>query len=261
MPADEPRNVQGLDLGPSTIAAVGETTARVEPCAAEVVRDHAAILRPQRHLDRQRRANNPNCYDDQGRAIRGNHPTTMSRRQDQTGPCLADGYRREADHRQGLNGRLANQLLQRGIVFKTEQLSYRACQKVFGRSVGVRAPTLSLWQRFTRKAESASGQVLEFSTRTTAVPQHGLCTLSAWRSACIRVRMEPSPCNGICSAPSWGACGRGALPIAAARASWPGAEQLQRDLGTTCEGAGPVFLWPATRRLESRRVVRARQPA
>ncbi|MDA8200176.1 MAG: hypothetical protein M0Z54_12265, partial [Thermaerobacter sp.] len=40
--------VQGLDIGPSTIAVVGETTARLELFAAEVVRDHAMIRRLQR---------------------------------------------------------------------------------------------------------------------------------------------------------------------------------------------------------------------
>jgi putative transposase len=60
----------GLDIGPSTIAVVGESAAHLERFCDPVVRNHAAIRRLQRKLDRQRRANNPDCYDEQGRAIR-----------------------------------------------------------------------------------------------------------------------------------------------------------------------------------------------
>ena len=55
--------VQGLDSGPSTIALVGETQAALQQFAAEVVRCPAEIGRLQRHIDRQRRANNPECYE------------------------------------------------------------------------------------------------------------------------------------------------------------------------------------------------------
>ena len=101
--------VQGLDLGPSTLAAVGETTARLEPFAAEAVRDDATIRRLQRHLDRQRRANNPHFYEDQGGVKPGAHPVPRSRRQRQTEVQLQDLWRREAAHRRGPHERLANQ--------------------------------------------------------------------------------------------------------------------------------------------------------
>ena len=64
-----------LDIGPSTIAIVGNSQASLQQFAAEILRDHRMIRRLQRHLDRQRRANNPDCYDAQGRAISGKHPT------------------------------------------------------------------------------------------------------------------------------------------------------------------------------------------
>ena len=258
--------VQGLDLGPSTLAAVGETTARLEPFAAEVVRDHAATRRLQRHLDRQRQANNPDCYDDPGRAIRGNHPTKTSRRQDQTARRLADGSRREAAHRQGLHGRLANPLVQRGIVFQTERLSCRAWQKMFGRSVGLRAPAI-----LTRKAERAGGQVLEFSTRTTALSQQCLCGDKHPQRLAERVHTCPHGAVTM-QRDRFSAClarfvEEDALPIAAARASWPGAEPDADGLGAghdkpTCEWvAEATLLWPRSWRFESEWVVRARQPA
>ncbi|MDA8194675.1 MAG: hypothetical protein M0Z53_11865, partial [Thermaerobacter sp.] len=165
---------QGLDIGPSTIARVGETSADLQPFAADVVRDHAAIRQLQRQLDRQRRANNPDCYDEKGRVMKGKHPIKASRRQRQTEARLAELYRREAAHRRTLHGQMANRLLAHGILIKTEKLSYKAFQKMFGRSISVRAPKLFL-TILTRKAESAGGQVVEFNTRTTALSQTCVC--------------------------------------------------------------------------------------
>ena len=157
----------GLDIGPSTIAIVGDSQVSLQQFAAEILRDHRMIRRLQRHLDRQRRANNPDCYDAQGRAIPGKHPTHQSRRQKATEALLKELFRREAAHRKALHGRLANQVLGLGVFIKTEKLSYKAFQKRFGRSISVRAPKLFL-SILIRKAESAGGQVIEFSTRTTA---------------------------------------------------------------------------------------------
>ncbi len=165
---------QGLDIGPSTIARVGETSADLQQFAADMVRDHAAIGWLQRHLDRQRRANNADCYDAQGRAIKGKHPTKASRRQRQTAARLAELFRREAAHRRTLHGQMANHIIAQGVIIKTEKLSYKAFQKMFGRSISVRAPKLFL-AILTRKAESAGGQVMESNTRTTALSQTCVC--------------------------------------------------------------------------------------
>src|SRR5258706_15453757 len=59
--------VVGLDLGPSTIAVVSAHDALLQPFCPEVAPDAQALRRLERHLDRQRRANNPANYDDKGR--------------------------------------------------------------------------------------------------------------------------------------------------------------------------------------------------
>jgi len=160
----------GLDIGPSTIAVVGETQASLEQFCEQVARDHKQIRRLQRKLDRQRRANNPGCYDEQGRAIKGKRPIKKSRRQQGTQAELADLFRREAAHRKTLHGQLANRIIAMGTDIHTEKLSYLAFQKLYGKSVSVRAPHTFL-SILTRKAESAGGSVDEFSTRTTALSQ------------------------------------------------------------------------------------------
>ena len=164
----------GLDIGPSTIAVVGDTQAELKLFAEEVARDHKKIRRLQRKQDRQRRANNPDCYDGQGRAIHGKHPTKKSQHQLETEAVLRELYRREAAHRKTLHGQLANRLMAIGPHIKTEKLSYKAFQKMYGRSISVRAPKLLL-SILTRKAESAGGKVEEFSTYHTALSQVCIC--------------------------------------------------------------------------------------
>src|SRR3989440_963057 len=62
----------GLDLGPSTIASVPrEGEARLEQFCEELVPDEQAIGRLQRQMDRQRRAANPDHYDEKGRIKKG----------------------------------------------------------------------------------------------------------------------------------------------------------------------------------------------
>jgi len=222
--------MQSLDIGPSTIARVGETSADLQQFAAEIVRDHQKIRRDQRHLDRQRRANNPDCYDAQGHAIKGKHPTQTSRRQRQTETRLAENSRKEAAHRKTIHGQLANQFIAHGVVYQTEKLSYRAFQKRYGRSIGVRAPKLFL-SILTRKAESAGGQVIEFNTYKTALSQTCLCGKKHKKR--LSERVHTCDCGVTMQRDLFSAylarfVEDNALQVAKASESWPGAEPLLR---------------------------------
>lgn len=220
--------ILGLDIGPSTIAIVGGSQAYLKQFAEEILRDHRTIRRLQRHLARQRRANNPDCYDTQGRAIPGKHPTHQSRRQKATQALLKELFRCEAAHRKALHGRLANQILGIGVLIKTEKLSYNAFQKRFGRSISVRAPKLFL-SILTRKAASAGGEVLEFSTRTTALSQVSLCGKKHKKR--LSERVHACECGVTTQRDLFSAylarfVEDDALQVAKARESWPGAEPL-----------------------------------
>ncbi len=58
----------GLDLGPSTLAIVPrEGEARLVPLCEELKPDARKKRRLERKLDRERRANNPENYDEKGR--------------------------------------------------------------------------------------------------------------------------------------------------------------------------------------------------
>ncbi len=267
--------VVGLDIGPSTIAVVGQTQAELRQLGQEIVRDHAEIRRLERRQDRKRRANNRDCYDDKGRAIKGKHPVKRSQRQIQTEQELAELRRREAAHRKTLHGQLANRIIAQGVTIKTEKLSYKAWQKIFGRSISVRAPGL-LESILTRKAESAGGQVIAFNTRTTALWQ--VCLCGQKRKKRLSERIHACTCGvtmqrDLFSANLARLVKDDALQVAKANQSWLGAEPLLTGfwagLITCADGlatgnpkptckwtAVAVLLWPLSQRPESERVVR-----
>ncbi len=160
----------GLDAGPSTIAAVGERDAFLEPFARDLTPKHREIRRLQRHLDRQRRANNPQNYNQNGTVRKGPKTWQVSRGMAGTQTRLLGLQRRLSAQRKSLHGNLCNRVLALGDVFLYEDVSIRGWQKRFGRSVGFRAPG-RFFRELDRKAESAGGIAIAFPTRTTALSQ------------------------------------------------------------------------------------------
>ncbi len=220
----------GLDIGPSTIAIVGDTKAELALFAEAVVSDHRHIRKLQRKQDRQRRANNPDCYDALGRAIKGKHPTKKSEHQRDTEAVLRELHRRESAHRKTLHGQLANEVIAIGTKIKTEKLSYKAFQKLFGRSIGIRAPKTFL-SILTRKAESAGGQVEEFGTYHTALSQTCICGQKHKKR--LSERVHACDCGVVMQRDLFSAylakhVEEDCLQVANANMHWQGAEPLLR---------------------------------
>lgn len=224
------KEVVGLDIGTSTVAIVGQSKAELRLFAEEVVRDHKHIRRLQRKLDRQQRANNPDCYDELGRSIKGRRPVKNSRRQAQTLVLLQEHFRREAEHRKTLHGRMANQVLAIGKYIKTEDLSFRALQKRYGKSMGVRGPKTFLTM-LKRKAESAGGGMEVFSTRHTALSQ--VCVCGARHKKRLSERVHACECGVLMQRDLFSAylanyVLEDRLQVAKAFESWQGAEPFLR---------------------------------
>jgi putative transposase len=169
------RGLVGLDVGPSTVAVVTDEGAWKETFCAEL--DHKArqLRRLQRRLDRQHRAGSPACFDEQGRHIKGGcRWQVRSKRAGRSQIDMAEAYRRLAEHRRSLHGSLANRILGQGRSIHTEELSYRALQRRFGRSVGRRAPGMFI-AALSRKAAGAGGNLAVVDTRTTRLSQRCVC--------------------------------------------------------------------------------------
>jgi hypothetical protein len=168
----------GLDLGPSTIAIVPQQgEARLDLLCAELEPDAKAIRRLQRQMERQRRANNPGNYAEQGRVKqreRAHLKWKYSRRYQATRRRKASKERKLAAYRKSLHGRLAHQIVAVGNTVITERVSYKSWQKTFGKSVSLRAPGMFI-ELLRRTVARTGGILVEVSTRQTKLSQfcHG----------------------------------------------------------------------------------------
>ncbi len=164
----------GLDIGPSTIAIVGDTVAQLKEFALELEFDTARIRLLQRRMDRSRRATNPDNYNPNGTLKKGKKRWNSSKSYLKVRTSKANLERKLAAHRKSLHGELVNDILRTGDVIKLEKLSYKAFQKLFGSSVGKRAPGMFVFH-LKSKAERADCKVVEIPTYSTKLSQTCQC--------------------------------------------------------------------------------------
>src|SRR5215813_10979434 len=108
----------GLDIGPSTLAIVPrEGKADLITFCEELSPDTKKKRRFQRKMERQRRANNPENYDEKGR-VKKHRKTRLrwkeSKRYKATRRAHAKAERRLAAHRKSLHGKLAHDVVKAG---------------------------------------------------------------------------------------------------------------------------------------------------
>jgi len=180
--------VVGLDIGPSTIAIVGEIQAHLQAFCPEVDDLSKTIKSLQRKMNRSLRLNNPNNFEADrvirnkngnrirrlGKVKQGAKQWARSKQYEGLRQAVAERQRIMATTRKRSHGELSNKILSMGTIIKTEKLSYKSFQRNFGKSVGKRAPGL-LMEILRRKAENAGGEVIEFNTLTTALSQYCQC--------------------------------------------------------------------------------------
>ena len=164
----------GLDIGPSTLAVVGDTDARLTEFCPEVGISYKHIRLTQRKMARSLRAANPDNYNEDGTVKSGKKQWLFSSKYHALKSELAEFQRILAETRKRAHGRLANEVLKLGIEIKTKKLSYKAFQRAFGKSVIRRAPGKFV-EILRRKAENAGGKVTEFFTRSTKLSQSCHC--------------------------------------------------------------------------------------
>jgi len=197
----------GLDIGPQTIAIVSEEQkhASLHVFANELKQKRKTRKKLQQKIARQIRAANPTCYEPdvwakkdkqwkkkQGKCIRRKRPVNRTKAFKKTASKLADMARRQAAHRKIQHGKLTNEVLRIGNHIKTEDLSYKAFQRLFGRSVGLRAPGMFV-TLLKRKAENADGRVEEISTYKTKLSQS--CHCGEQKKKPLRQRWHTCSCG------------------------------------------------------------------
>jgi len=164
----------GLDIGPSTIAYVGDSTAELKQFCSSLKPEWKKKRILQRKIDRSRRSTNPDNYNKNGTVKKGRKGRkfwAQSKEYKKTQNLLSEHERKLAAHRKSLHGELANEILSVGNKIKTEKISYKLWQKMYGKSVLMRAPSMIV-DMIQRKAENAHGGYLhEIPTRMTKLSQ------------------------------------------------------------------------------------------
>jgi hypothetical protein len=176
----------GLDLGPSSIAVVPrEGEASLSVFCEALQPDAKTIRRLQRKMDRQRRAGNPQNYDAQGRIKKRGKKKMVwksSTSYQKTRQRKAARERKLAAHRKSLHGRNVHEIVAVGNTILLEKISYKAWQKRYGRSVGLRAPGMFV-AILRRTVASTGGTLTEVPTRSTR--------LSQWCHGCGKAVKKP----------------------------------------------------------------------
>lgn len=164
----------GLDLGPRTIAISTQEESFQQEFCPELDKKVAQIRKLQRKLERSRRKNNPINYDQKGRIKKGKKLWKNTKNYNKLKLELKEIRRKQAAHRKSLQGNLANRILRLGNIINTEKVSYKAWQKLYGKSISHQAPS-AFESIVTRKAQSLGGGANNIPTYQTALSQHCIC--------------------------------------------------------------------------------------
>lgn len=197
-----------IDIGPQTIASVSVDAkkARLDLFAAQVAVKKKGIKVIQRKVNRKLRALNPEAFKKdrwvkkdkrwvrkQGEVKKGVKMDVRSNNLKTNFEKLADKQRNIAKHRKDLHGQLANEVLSLGKYVVTENISIKGFQKLYGSSIGDRAPGMFL-EILNRKAVNAGGSMEKFSTRTTKLSQ--ACHCGSFKKKTLAERWHTCECCG-----------------------------------------------------------------
>jgi hypothetical protein len=166
------KDTMGLDIGPSTLAIVPRRAkADLVTFCQELSPNASKKRRVQRKMDRQRRANNPDNYDEKGRVKKGRRTWKESKRYQATRRQHANTERRLAAHRKSLHGHLAHRIASVGTTITIEKTSFKGWQKQYGRSMGLRAPGVFV-AHLARIVAKTGGTLHEVSASKTKLSQY-----------------------------------------------------------------------------------------
>ncbi|KIE48176.1 putative transposase family protein [Clostridium argentinense CDC 2741] len=120
----------GLDIGTSTLAIASEKEVKILELAEDISIDEKLKRVLQRKLDRQRRANNSNKYNEDGTIKVGNREKwVQSKSYIKTKLALAEIQRKIADKRKQSHNKLANYILSLGLDVRVETMNFKGLQK------------------------------------------------------------------------------------------------------------------------------------
>ena len=122
--------VVGIDPGISTVAfASPSEVALVDLVSKSITRKEKLLKQLDRKIERSRRVNNPECYDERGKIKKGARFKRPSNRQIRLRNRRRKVYRSLSEERKKLQGQLVNRLVSQASIIKMEELGVKGLQK------------------------------------------------------------------------------------------------------------------------------------
>ena len=119
----------GLDIGTQTIAIVSNVDVKLLELADRVNNIEKEKRRILRYMDRSRRANNPDNFNEDGTMKKGKLKWVKSNRYIKAQNKLRELYRKQADVREYQHQLLSNYILSLGNKIKVEEMNFKGLQK------------------------------------------------------------------------------------------------------------------------------------
>jgi transposase len=173
----------GLDLNVSNVAFVANERAGLLPFADNVPTFEREITAISRQMQRSQRDNNPDNYEPdftgrkgrktvkkKGKVKKGYRQWHQSRSYLKLAKKKRNLERRKSAYVKSQNRQLVNEILQHGKDIRTEKVSVKGWQKRYGKAIAAKSPGY-FQSELKRKAESAGGSFVQFSTSYTALSQ------------------------------------------------------------------------------------------
>jgi len=119
----------GLDIGTQTIAIVSNVDVKLLELADRVNNIEKEKRRILRYMDRSRRANNPDNFNEDGTIKKGKLKWVKSNRYIKAQNKLRELYRKQADVREYQHQLLSNYILSLGNKIKVEEMNFKGLQR------------------------------------------------------------------------------------------------------------------------------------
>lgn len=124
------KEVVGIDPGISTVAfASQKEVALVDLVPKNITRKEKHLKRLDQAIERSRRVNNPECYNENGTIKKGTRFKRPSNRQMHLRNRRRKAYRSLSEERKKLQGQLVNRLVSQASSIKIEELNVKSLQK------------------------------------------------------------------------------------------------------------------------------------
>ena len=122
--------VVGIDPGISTVAfASQKEVALIDLVPKDITQKEKLLKQLDRKIERSRRVNNPECYDENGTIKKGSRFKSPSNRQVRLRNRRRKVYRSLSEERTKLQGQLINRLISQASSIKIEELNVKGLQK------------------------------------------------------------------------------------------------------------------------------------